>query len=85
MIVHPDNLVAKKYFVLRHKFKVCMGARYLGTFIGDDESKNFWLKYQMWQWEKKILLSPKQQGNIPRRFVLRWFVRSNWGGSFFNA
>ena len=44
LIVHPDNLEARKLFVLRHKFKVCMGAHYLGSYIGDENSKRDCLK-----------------------------------------
>ena len=45
IIVHPDNIAARKEFGLRQGFKVCTGARYPGGFIGDDESKRDKLKY----------------------------------------
>ena len=38
---------------MRHWFKVCTGAHYLGNFIGDDKSKRDWLKYQTSTWDKK--------------------------------
>ena len=41
--MQPDNLAAGKGFGLRHRFKVFMGAHYLGIFIGDDKSKRGWL------------------------------------------
>ena len=44
LIVCPDNIEAGKVFVARHGFKVCTGARYLGGYILDDESKHDWLK-----------------------------------------
>ena len=50
--MHQDNLAAGNKFGLRHGFKVCTGARYLGDFIGYDESKCYWLKYWMLKWEK---------------------------------
>ena len=31
-------------FVARHGFRVCTSARYLGGYIGDDESKHGWLR-----------------------------------------
>ena len=36
LITHLDNIVARKYIGLSHGFQVCMSARYLGGFIGDD-------------------------------------------------
>ena len=39
LIVHPDNIEAGKGFGLRHGFKVCTGALYLGGSIGDEGSK----------------------------------------------
>ena len=35
----PDNLETVKTIVLSHGFKVYSDARYLGGFIGDDDSK----------------------------------------------
>ena len=40
MIVHPNNIEDGKMFDLRHGFKVFMGSRYLGGYIGDDEFKH---------------------------------------------
>ena len=37
MVMHPDNLEARKYFGKNHGFKVCTGARYLGVYIGVQE------------------------------------------------
>ena len=40
LIVRLENLDVGKVFGTRHVFKVCTGARYLGGYIGDDESKH---------------------------------------------
>ena len=85
LIMHPDNPTAGKESGLRHWFKFLTGARYLGGFIGDDESKCEWLKYWTSKWEKKIARSPKWWGNIPRRVMPQWFVQSNWNGYFCNV
>ena len=50
LIVHPDNLEARKLFGARHGFKVCMGEHYLGGYIGDDESKQDCMKYHTAAW-----------------------------------
>ena len=44
LIVHPENIKKRKEFAACLGFKVCTGARYLGGFIGDDESKCNWLR-----------------------------------------
>ena len=38
--MHMENIEARKDFGTRHGFKVYMGARYLGGYIGDDNSKS---------------------------------------------
>ena len=47
LMVHTKNLEGGKLFGLRHGFKVCTGARYLGRYIGDANSKRDWLKNRM--------------------------------------
>ena len=47
LIMHPENIKARNEFGARHGFKVCTGARYLGGYIGDDESKRDWLRERM--------------------------------------
>ena len=37
LIEHPESLKYGKMFGVSHRFKVCLGARYLGGFIEDDE------------------------------------------------
>ena len=55
LIVHPGNIAEGKEFGLCLGFKVCAGAHYLVSFIGDDESKRQWLKYWTSKWEKKFV------------------------------
>ena len=43
LIVHTYNPEARKEFSTRDGFKVCTGARYIGGYIGDDKSNNYWL------------------------------------------
>ena len=62
MIVHPKNLKAGNMFGLCHYFKVCMGARYLGSYIRDDESKRDWLKERTETWERNICMIRKTAG-----------------------
>ena len=44
LILHPDNIKVRKEFGAHHGFKLCMGACYLGGYIGDDESKSDFLR-----------------------------------------
>ena len=52
LIILMENLEAGKEFGSRHGFKVCTGARYLGGYIGEDESKSDWLRERTLKWEK---------------------------------
>ena len=52
-------------FGARHEFKVCTGARYMGGYIGDDESKRDWLRECMLKWEKNISMIRKTEGKYP--------------------
>ena len=54
MIVHPDNLETGKLFGLRHGFKVFSGLRYLGGFIGYENSKHDLMQDSMLKWENNI-------------------------------
>ena len=40
LIVHPENIEVRKLLVFSHEFNVCNGARYIGSFIADDEYKH---------------------------------------------
>ena len=77
LIVHQDNLESGRKFFLSHGFNVCMVACYLGDFIGDEEYKHDWRKYQTSKGEKIFVRSPKGWGNVPRRVTLWWFAQSN--------
>ena len=54
LIIGPENIKAGKVFGARHIFKVCTGARYLGGYIGDDESKRDCLRERTLTWERNI-------------------------------
>ena len=64
--MHPDNIASDKYFVLCRRFKVCMGARYLGVFVGGDESKLNWLKYRTMKKDKDIRRITKTAVKYPQ-------------------
>ena len=44
LIMHPENIKARKVFGARHGFKVHTGARYLGGDIEDEKPKHDWLR-----------------------------------------
>ena len=50
----PHNIKYKKLFGLRNGFKVCTDLRYLGGFIGDDESKHDWYDERKNIWEQNV-------------------------------
>ena len=66
LIVRPENIEAGKAFGVRHRFKVCTGACYLGSYIGDDESKFDWLRECMLTWKKNISTINKTAGKYPQ-------------------
>ena len=53
-------------FRARHGFKVCMGARYLGGYIGDNYYKHDWLIERTLTWEKNISTINKNAGKYPQ-------------------
>ena len=65
LIVRPENLEAEKVFRRRQGFRVCTGARYLGSHIGDDESKRDWLRELTLMWENNINMIRKTAGKYP--------------------
>ena len=80
LIVHLDNLEAGKLFGARHGFKVCTGARYMGGYIGDDNSKCDWLRDRTRTWEKNISTIRKTAGKYPQESyaaVVR-AIQSKW-------
>ena len=54
LIVRLENIEAGKVSGARHGFRVCTGARYIGGYIGDDESKCNWLIERTLMWERNI-------------------------------
>ena len=64
--MHPKNLKYGKEFGKRHGFKVCMGARYLGGYIGDDESKSDWMRERTLTLEKNIITIRETAGKYPQ-------------------
>ena len=85
IIVHQENPDARKEFGECHIFKVCMGARYLGAYVRDNNSKRNWLRERTLACEKKIGTIRKLRGNIPIRVMPRWHTRYNHSGYFYNA
>ena len=59
MILHPNNLEAEELLFRCRGFKVCTGARYLGGYIRDDESKCDWIKNRTEEWESNIRVLSK--------------------------
>ena len=66
LIVRPENLEAGKVFRARHVFKVCTGARYLGGYIGDGDSKQYWLRESTLTWDMNIHTIRKTMGKYPQ-------------------
>ena len=66
LIVCLENLEAGKVFGKRRGFRVCTGARYLGGYIGGNESKSDWLRDRTLTWEKSINTIRKTMGNYPQ-------------------
>ena len=64
--VHPKNIKARKLFGLRHRFKVCMGTRYLGRYIRDKESNHEWSKERTETWKRNICTISKTAGKYPQ-------------------
>ena len=50
----------------RHGFGVCMSARYLGGYIGNNKSKHNWLRERTLTWEKKISTISETAGKYPQ-------------------
>ena len=64
--MHLENIEVGKMFGLGHGFKVCLGACYLGVYIGDNKSKLEWLKDCTETWERNILTIRKTAGKYPQ-------------------
>ena len=64
--MHLYNIEAGNVFGLCHVFKVCMGAYYLGGFIGYGEFKSDWLEECTETWERNIHTISKTAGGNPQ-------------------
>ena len=53
-------------FGARHGFKVCTGARYIGDYIREDQSKSNWLRDHTLTWEKNIGTIRETMGRYPQ-------------------
>ena len=85
LILHPENIEARKVFGACHKFKVCTGTRYLGGYIGDNNYMSDWMRKRTLTWEKNNGMISKTAENIPRIFTPQWHVQSNQSGCFCNT
>ena len=85
LIARPENLKAGKEFGARHGFKMGKGARYIGGYIGDDESKSDWLRGCTLTWEKYISTISKNEVNTPNRVTPQWYVQSNQSEYLYNT
>ena len=66
LIMHMDNFEAGKVFSERHGLIMCTGAHYIRGSIGDDESRNCWLRERMLTWLKNIGTISKTAGKYPQ-------------------
>ena len=66
LILHPQNLEAGKVFVERYGSRVCMGAHYLGGYIGGNNSKRNWLTDRTLTWERNINTISETAGKYPQ-------------------
>ena len=62
LIVYLDHPEARKLFGARHGFKVCSDARYIGFYVGDDESKFDCPRENKETWENSICAISKTAG-----------------------
>ena len=80
LIVNPKILEDGKDFRNHHSFKVCTDAHYLRGYIGDDESKNYWLRESTLTWEKSIGTISKNSGKYPQESyaAVVHMIQSEW-------
>ena len=72
--MHPDNLEVQKMFGLRHRFKVCTAAGYIGIFIGEENSKLYWQIYFKLKLENNIHNIIKAAENVLRKVMTQWYM-----------
>ena len=78
MIVNPDNLKAGKQFGLRPGFSVSTGSRYIGGFIGDNESKRCCLEEHTETWEHNITKIIKTAVKYPQESYAAVVCANQW-------
>ena len=63
-----------------HRFKVCTGARYIGIFVEDNESKRYWMKERTETPEQKIHTIRETVGKYSRKnhATLVRAIQSEW-------
>ena len=66
LILRLDNLEDVKLFGARHVYKECTGARYMGGYNLDDNSKHYLLRDRTRTWEKNISTIRKIAGKYPQ-------------------
>ena len=66
LIVRLENLETGKVLGTCHGFRVCTGTRYIGGYIGDDESKSDWLREHTLIREKNINTINETAGKYPQ-------------------
>ena len=67
-------------FGARHGFKVCTGARYIGDYIREDQSKSNWLRDHTLTWEKNIGTIRETMGRYPQESyaAVARVIQSEW-------
>ena len=80
--MHQDNLKSGKLFGLRHGFKVCTGARYIGGFIGDNEFKSDWLEERTEKLERNITKIRKTVVKYPQESYATVVCAIQWEWKF---
>ena len=64
--MHTDKIKTGKLFGFHHRFKVCTGARYLGSYIRYDRTKHNSLKKRTEVWDHNIFTIRKTVGKYPQ-------------------
>ena len=80
LIVHPENIEARKVFINHHGFKVCTGACYIRSYIGDNKYMIDCLREITLTWEKKIGMISKTTGKYPQESyaTVARMIQSEW-------
>ena len=80
LVMHPQNLKAGDEFGRRHGFKVRTGGNYLGSYIGDDKTKGYWIKECAEKWEIDIYALRKTANKYPQESysAVDHAVQSEW-------